>query len=160
MTTWLQTWLTTRMSLKNKKAALQWILFFGGNLTRKLEFLPFWRKNSSYWTELLLEKAARRPLWYSMLLKLWKSSRLQRNLSDRSTGVFNGKIYVEKEPKKPHSKNNNILLSDKATINAKPQLEIFADDVKCSRLYHRTVRRKRYVLHASTWDPEKKPKLY
>jgi Fe-S cluster assembly protein SufD len=29
-------------------------------------------------------------------------------------------------------KNNNILLSDKATINAKPQLEIFADDVKCS----------------------------
>jgi Fe-S cluster assembly protein SufD len=51
--------------------------------------------------------------------------------SDRSTGVFNGKIYVEKRPKQTHSKNN-ILLSDKATINAKPQLEIFADDVKCS----------------------------
>jgi Fe-S cluster assembly protein SufD len=45
--------------------------------------------------------------------------------SDRSTGVFNGKIYVEKRPKKQRiPKNNNILLSDKATINAKPQLEI------------------------------------
>jgi Fe-S cluster assembly protein SufD len=53
---------------------------------------------------------------------------------DRSTGVFNGKIYVEKEAQKTDAfqQNNNILLSDKATINAKPQLEIFADDVKCS----------------------------
>ena len=54
--------------------------------------------------------------------------------SDRSTGVFNGKVYVEKEAQKTNAfqKSNNILLSDKATINAKPQLEIFADDVKCS----------------------------
>jgi Fe-S cluster assembly protein SufD len=53
---------------------------------------------------------------------------------DRSTGVFNGKIFVEKEAQKTDAfqQNNNILLSDKATINAKPQLEIFADDVKCS----------------------------
>jgi Fe-S cluster assembly protein SufD len=51
-----------------------------------------------------------------------------------ATGVFNGKIYVEKEAQKTDAfqQNNNILLSDKATINAKPQLEIFADDVKCS----------------------------
>ncbi|MFP9097440.1 Fe-S cluster assembly protein SufD [Flavobacterium sp. RHBU_24] len=51
-----------------------------------------------------------------------------------STGVFNGKIYVEKEAQKTDAfqQNNNILISDKATINAKPQLEIFADDVKCS----------------------------
>ena len=55
-------------------------------------------------------------------------------LSDAATGVFNGKIYVEKEAQKTDAfqQNNNILLSDKATINAKPQLEIFADDVKCS----------------------------
>ena len=54
--------------------------------------------------------------------------------SDKSTGVFNGKIFVEKEAQKTNAfqKSNNILLSDKATINAKPQLEIFADDVKCS----------------------------
>ncbi|TGD58576.1 Fe-S cluster assembly protein SufD [Flavobacterium humi] len=55
-------------------------------------------------------------------------------LNDSSTGVFNGKIFVEKEAQKTDAfqQNNNILLSDKATINAKPQLEIFADDVKCS----------------------------
>ena len=55
-------------------------------------------------------------------------------LNDSSTGVFNGKIFVEREAQKTNAfqQNNNILLSDKATINAKPQLEIFADDVKCS----------------------------
>ena len=53
---------------------------------------------------------------------------------ERATGVFNGKVIVEKEAQKTNAyqKNNNILVSDKATINAKPQLEIFADDVKCS----------------------------
>jgi Fe-S cluster assembly protein SufD len=51
-----------------------------------------------------------------------------------ATGVFNGKIYVDKEAQKTDAfqQNNNILLSDRSTINAKPQLEIFADDVKCS----------------------------
>ena len=53
---------------------------------------------------------------------------------DASTGVFNGKVVVEKEAQKTDAfqQNNNILIDDKATINAKPQLEIFADDVKCS----------------------------
>ncbi len=54
--------------------------------------------------------------------------------SDNSTGVFNGKVVVEKEAQKTNAfqANNNILVDDKATINTKPQLEIFADDVKCS----------------------------
>tara|TARA_R110002050_G_scaffold94765_1_gene197119 strand:- start:113458 stop:114771 length:1314 start_codon:yes stop_codon:yes gene_type:complete len=53
---------------------------------------------------------------------------------ENSTGVFNGKIVVEKKAQKTNAfqANNNILISDKATINTKPQLEIFADDVKCS----------------------------
>lgn len=53
---------------------------------------------------------------------------------DRATGVFNGKIYVDKIAQKTDAfqQNNNILLTDKATLNTKPQLEIFADDVKCS----------------------------
>jgi len=53
---------------------------------------------------------------------------------NRSTAVFNGKVIVEKEAQKTNAyqQNNNVLMSDKATINAKPQLEIFADDVKCS----------------------------
>ncbi|MCO7721842.1 Fe-S cluster assembly protein SufD [Myroides odoratimimus] len=51
-----------------------------------------------------------------------------------STGVFNGKIYVDKIAQKTDGfqQSNNILLSEKANIYAKPQLEIFADDVKCS----------------------------
>ena len=54
--------------------------------------------------------------------------------SGSSTGVFNGKIVVDKIAQKTNAfqKNNNILLNDKSTINSKPQLEIFADDVKCS----------------------------
>ncbi len=53
---------------------------------------------------------------------------------ENATGVFNGKVIVEKEAQKTNAfqANNNILISDKATINTKPQLEIFADDVKCS----------------------------
>lgn len=55
-------------------------------------------------------------------------------LSDKSVGVFNGKIMVEKIAQKTNAyqQNDTILLSEKATINTKPQLEIFADDVKCS----------------------------
>ena len=53
---------------------------------------------------------------------------------NKSTGVFNGQIVVNKQAQKTNAfqSNNNILLSNKATINAKPQLEIYADDVKCS----------------------------
>jgi len=53
---------------------------------------------------------------------------------DASTGVFNGKVIVDQEAQKTNAfqQNNNILIGDKASINAKPQLEIFADDVKCS----------------------------
>ena len=48
--------------------------------------------------------------------------------------MFNGKILVEKNAQKTNAfqQNNNILLDDKSTVNTKPQLEIFADDVKCS----------------------------
>ena len=54
--------------------------------------------------------------------------------AENATGVFNGKIIVEKEAQKTNAfqQNNNILIDDKASINTKPQLEIFADDVKCS----------------------------
>ena len=54
--------------------------------------------------------------------------------SKGSKGVFNGKIHVDQSAQKTNAfqQNNNILLDDKATVNTKPQLEIFADDVKCS----------------------------
>ena len=55
-------------------------------------------------------------------------------LDDNSRGVFNGKVIVKRDAQKTNAfqKNNNIILSDGALVNAKPQLEIFADDVKCS----------------------------
>lgn len=53
---------------------------------------------------------------------------------DGGHGVFNGKIYVQRPAQKTNAfqQNNNLLFSPNATINSKPQLEIFADDVKCS----------------------------
>lgn len=54
--------------------------------------------------------------------------------SDRSIGVFNGKILVDKIAQRTNAfqQNNNVILNDKAKVNTKPQLEIFADDVRCS----------------------------
>jgi Fe-S cluster assembly protein SufD len=55
-------------------------------------------------------------------------------LGGRSRGVFNGKIYVHKDAQKTDAKqtNKNLLLSEDAVVNTKPQLEIYADDVKCT----------------------------
>lgn len=55
-------------------------------------------------------------------------------MDDSSTGVFSGKIYVRPDAQKTNAyqSNKNILLTENATVNTKPQLEIFADDVKCS----------------------------
>lgn len=55
-------------------------------------------------------------------------------LGGASTGVFNGKIFVHQDAQKTDAKQTNqaLLLSPTATINTKPQLEIFADDVKCT----------------------------
>jgi Fe-S cluster assembly protein SufD len=55
-------------------------------------------------------------------------------LEGSSRGVFNGKIFVRRDAQKTDAKQTNrtLLLSDNATIDTKPQLEIFADDVKCT----------------------------
>ena len=55
-------------------------------------------------------------------------------LLDRATGVFNGKVFVRQDAQKTNAfqSNGNILVSDDAVMNSKPELEIYADDVKCS----------------------------
>jgi Fe-S cluster assembly protein SufD len=55
-------------------------------------------------------------------------------LADKSKGVFHGRILVRPDAQKTDAKqtNKNLLLSDDATANTKPQLEIYADDVKCT----------------------------
>lgn len=55
-------------------------------------------------------------------------------IDDKGTAVFNGKVFVRKDAQKINAfqSNGNVLLSENATINSKPELEIYADDVKCS----------------------------
>jgi Fe-S cluster assembly protein SufD len=55
-------------------------------------------------------------------------------LNDHATGVFNGKIFVRQPAQKTNAyqSNKNILLTNTCSVNTKPQLEIFADDVKCT----------------------------
>lgn len=63
------------------------------------------------------------------------SNELYKGIMDeKATGVFNGKIFVRKDAQKTNAyqSNKNILIGNQAVANTKPQLEIFADDVKCS----------------------------
>jgi Fe-S cluster assembly protein SufD len=63
------------------------------------------------------------------------SNELYKGIMDgNSKGVFNGKIFVRPHAQKTNAfqSNRNIIISDSATVNTKPQLEIWADDVKCS----------------------------
>ncbi len=55
-------------------------------------------------------------------------------INDKATAVFNGKVFVRKDAQKINAfqSNGNVLLSNDATVNSKPELEIYADDVKCS----------------------------
>jgi Fe-S cluster assembly protein SufD len=112
---------------------------FGGNLTRNnLNFYHFGERIVSNLNGITIIGDKQHVDHYTLVQHSQPNCESHQDykgiFSDRSIGVFNGKIFVEKEAQKTNAfqKNNNILLSDKATINAKPQLEIFADDVKCS----------------------------
>jgi Fe-S cluster assembly protein SufD len=112
---------------------------FGGNLTRNnLNFYHFGERLTSTLNGITIIGEKQHVDHYTLVNHARPNCESFQDykgiFSDRSTGVFNGKVYVEKEAQKTNAfqKSNNILLSDKATINAKPQLEIFADDVKCS----------------------------
>lgn len=63
------------------------------------------------------------------------SNELYKNiLDDESTGVFNGKVFVRQDAQKinAYQSNKSITLTDKARMYSKPELEIYADDVRCS----------------------------
>ena len=112
---------------------------FGGNLTRNnLNFYHFGERLTSTLNGITIIGDKQHVDHYTLVHHAQPNCESFQDykgiFSGRSTGVFNGKVYVEKEAQKTNAfqKSNNILLSDKATINAKPQLEIFADDVKCS----------------------------
>ncbi|EIA10061.1 Fe-S cluster assembly protein SufD [Flavobacterium frigoris] len=112
---------------------------FGGNITRNnLNFYHFGERLTSTLNGITIIGEKQHVDHYTLVKHSTPNCESFQDYkgiySDRSTGVFNGKVYVEREAQKTNAfqKSNNILLSDKATINAKPQLEIFADDVKCS----------------------------
>ena len=112
---------------------------FGGNLTRNnLNFYHFGERIVSHLNGITIIGEKQHVDHYTLVQHSTPNCESHQDykgiFADRSTGVFNGKIFVEQEAQKTNAfqKSNNILLSDKATINAKPQLEIFADDVKCS----------------------------
>jgi Fe-S cluster assembly protein SufD len=112
---------------------------FGGNLTRNnLNFYHFGDRLTSTLNGITIIGEKQHVDHYTLVNHSTPNCESFQDYkgiyADRSTGVFNGKVYVEKDAQKTNAfqKSNNILLSDKATINAKPQLEIFADDVKCS----------------------------
>ncbi|MBS7786123.1 Fe-S cluster assembly protein SufD [Flavobacterium sp. CYK-55] len=112
---------------------------FGGNITRNnLNFYHLGERIDSTLKGITIIGDKQHVDHYTLVHHAQPNCESHQNykciLNDSATGVFNGKIYVEKEAQKTDAfqQNNNILLSDKATINAKPQLEIFADDVKCS----------------------------
>ena len=112
---------------------------FGGNLTRNnLNFYHFGERLTSTLNGITIIGEKQHVDHYTLVKHSAPNCESFQDYkgiyADRSTGVFNGKVYVEKDAQKTNAfqKSNNILLSDKATINAKPQLEIFADDVKCS----------------------------
>ena len=112
---------------------------FGGNLTRNnLNFYHQGERIDSTLKGITIIGDKQHVDHYTLVQHATPNCESHQNyktiLHDSSTGVFNGKIFVEKEAQKTDAfqQNNNILIGDKATINAKPQLEIFADDVKCS----------------------------
>jgi Fe-S cluster assembly protein SufD len=112
---------------------------FGGNLTRNnLNFYHFGERLTSTLNGITILNQKQHVDHYTLVNHATPNCESFQDykgiFAESSTGVFNGKVYVEAEAQQTNAfqKSNNILLGDKATINAKPQLEIFADDVKCS----------------------------
>ncbi|HEY4629106.1 MAG TPA: Fe-S cluster assembly protein SufD [Flavobacterium sp.] len=129
----------TYVSQKQESHVFVHTFSFGGNLTRNnLNFYHFGERLTSTLNGITIIGEKQHVDHYTLVKHSTPNCESFQDYkgiySDRSTGVFNGKVYVEKDAQKTNAfqKSNNILLSDKATINAKPQLEIFADDVKCS----------------------------
>ena len=129
----------TYISQKQESRVAVHTFSFGGNITRNnLNFYHHGERIDSTLKGITIIGDKQHVDHYTLVNHEQPNCESHQNyktiLDGQSTGVFNGKIFVEKEAQKTDAfqQNNNILLSDKATINAKPQLEIFADDVKCS----------------------------
>ena len=129
----------TYISQQEKSNASVHTFSFGGNLTRNnLNFYHFGEHIESTLKGVTIIEEKQHVDHYTLVHHAQPNCESHQDykgiFGGNATGVFNGKIYVDKIAQKTNAfqQNNNILISEKSTINAKPQLEIFADDVKCS----------------------------
>ncbi len=129
----------TYVNQKNKSVVNVHTFSFGGKLTRNnLNFYQNGEYMDSVMKGITIIGAKQHVDHHTLVHHIEPNCESHQDykgiFAENSTGVFNGKIIVDKIAQKTNAfqQNNNILISDKATINTKPQLEIFADDVKCS----------------------------
>lgn len=123
---------------RDSKAAFQ-TFSFGGKLTRNnLNFVQNGENTNSILNGITVISGDQHVDHHTKVEHKFphcESHELYKGIYDeKSRGVFNGKVYVHPEAQKLNAfqQNNNVLLTNDASIDTKPQLEIFADDVKCS----------------------------
>lgn len=123
---------------RDSKAAFQ-TFSFGGKLTRNnLNFVQNGENSNSILNGITVISGDQHVDHHTKVEHKFphcESHELYKGIYDeKSRGVFNGKVYVYPEAQKLNAfqQNNNVLLTNDASIDTKPQLEIFADDVKCS----------------------------
>ena len=129
---------TSIMQNKNSIANV-YTFSIGGNLTRNnLNFYQQGENSNSILRGITLINKKQFVDHHTLvdhMFKNGKSNQVYRSIfNDFSKGVFNGKIIVNKKAQKTNAfqKNDNLILSNNSCLNTKPQLEIYADDVKCS----------------------------
>lgn len=129
----------TFINQKQESVASVHTFSFGGNLTRNnLNFFQKGERIDSTLKGVTIIGDKQHVDHYTLVHHIEPNCESHQDykgiFGDSATGVFNGRVIVNKEAQKTNAyqSNNNILISDKASINTKPQLEIFADDVKCS----------------------------
>lgn len=129
----------TFINQKQESVASVHTFSFGGNLTRNnLNFFQKGERIDSTLKGVTIIGGKQHVDHYTLVHHIEPNCESHQDykgiFGDSATGVFNGRVIVNKEAQKTNAyqSNNNILISDKASINTKPQLEIFADDVKCS----------------------------
>ncbi|MEX1382525.1 Fe-S cluster assembly protein SufD [Lutibacter sp.] len=130
---------STFVSQKQQSVASVHTYSFGGKLTRNnLEFYQEGEHITSHLNGISILNKKQHVDNHTVVNHKFpncESHELYKGIyADKSTGVFNGKVIVQQAAQKTNAfqQNNNILIDDGASINSKPQLEIFADDVKCS----------------------------
>lgn len=123
---------------ENSVCSMNTFTFHGKFIRNNLNFYQYGEKINSYLQGLTMVDGDEVIDHHTMVEHLYpncNSYEMYKSIfNGKSKGIFNGKILVHSNAQKINAfqKNNNILLSQEASINTKPQLEIFADNVKCS----------------------------